>query len=71
MLLMGLRTIYGISKKSLKRKCGKEENFNKLILFLLNKNVLKDDEDRVILNDKGRLFLDSILVELFRIIDSF
>jgi oxygen-independent coproporphyrinogen-3 oxidase len=72
MLLMGFRTIYGISKERLKLKCGKAENYEKLISFLINKDILDTKEiSRVVLTDNGRLFLDSVLVELFELLDSF
>lgn len=72
MLLMGFRTIYGISKERLKLKCGKAENYEKLISFLINKDILDTKEiGRVVLTDNGRLFLDSVLVELFELLDSF
>ena len=72
MLLMGFRTIYGIQQESLRLKCGNSENYEKLISFLKDKEILENTESgRIILNDNGRLFLDSILVELFEILDSF
>lgn len=72
LLLMGLRTIYGIAKETLRKMCGNAENFNKLISFLSDKNFLDTNiKDRIALNDKGRLILDTVLVELFDILDSF
>ena len=72
LLLMGFRTIYGISREALKLYCGSVKNFEKLISFLYDKDILDMRvDDRVVLNEKGRLFLDSILVDLFRLLDSF
>lgn len=72
LLLMGLRTIYGISHETLKLYCGSVKNFEKLISFLRDKDILDVRvADKVVLNDKGRLFLDSFLVDLFDLIDSF
>lgn len=71
-LLMGFRTIYGISRDVLRQKCGNDENFGKLLSFLSDRNFLNTDiTDRIALNDKGRLILDSVLVELFEILDTF
>lgn len=72
LLLMGFRTIYGIAKETLRKVCGNTENFNKLISFLSDKNFLDTNiKDRIALNDEGRLILDTVLVELFEILDSF
>ena len=72
LLLMGLRTIYGIAKETLRKMCGNAENFNKLISFLSDKNFLDTNiNDRIALNDKGRLILDTVLIKLFEILDSF
>lgn len=71
-LLMGFRTIYGISEDILRRKCGNEENFKKIFSFLSDRYFLNADiKDRIALNDNGRLILDSVLVELFEILDTF
>jgi oxygen-independent coproporphyrinogen-3 oxidase len=72
MLLMGFRTIYGIPRETLKVYSGSVKNFEKLISFLRDKDILDVRDDyRVVLNEKGRLFLDSILVDLFGLLDSF
>lgn len=72
LLLMGFRTIYGIPRETLKVYSGSVKNFEKLISFLRDKDILDVRDDyRVVLNEKGRLFLDSILVDLFGLLDSF
>lgn len=71
-LLMGFRTIYGIASEILRSKCKTDENFNKLISFLADRNFLNTGiKNRIALNDEGRLILDSILINLFGILDSF
>lgn len=71
-LLMGFRTIYGIATKTLQSKCATDENYNRLISYLADRKFLNTQiKDRIALNDRGRLILDSILIDLFNILDSF